>query len=77
MGTVKIVIGNSFTPIIEEYICNKVDIFNQEEVAYAAEECIGDYLEKCEDIFHALGDVDFDTFAEKCWYIIEEVIIND
>jgi hypothetical protein len=71
MATIKITVGNNFTPVTEEFI-TKVDITDLDEVEMAADECCGQYLDMHNDIWHTL-DVDFEIIADSCHYIIEEV----
>ena len=75
MRAIKVAVGNRFIPsVIEEFICFDVDISDKNEMEYCAEECCGQYLDMHGDIYNAvLADVDWETFAEACYYTIEEV----
>ena len=73
MNIIKVTVGNSYVHnIIEEFICSNIDISDAEEIEYCAEECCGQYLDMHGDIINSL-DVDWDIFAEACYYMIEEV----
>ena len=74
MNMVKITVTNAFySSVVEEFI-TRVDLSDLEEVEMAVEECCGQYLDMHHDIYScALPDIDWDTFAEACEYIIEEV----
>jgi len=76
MGVIKVTVGNSFlNGVIDEYMCHNVDISSQEEMEYCAEECVGAYLDDHHDLYIALcSDIEFDLFAEACYYLIEEEI---
>ena len=75
MSTVKITVSNEFLPsIAPEVFVTKVDITDLAEVEMAIEECCGVYLDMHGDIYNAvLADVDWETFAEACYYTVEEV----
>lgn len=78
MNTIKITIGNRFLPnVIEEFITS-VDIADLEEVEMAANECCGEFLNTHSDIYNSLlPDIDWEAYAEACFYSIEEVNINE
>lgn len=69
---VKITITNKFIEVTEVFICYTVDMSDPNEVNYCVSECCGQYLEMHEDIIHAKEDLDFETIAEACEYIVEE-----
>lgn len=75
MNTIKVTVSNSFfNGIIEEFITH-ADVSDLEEMELAAEECCGEYLNLHGDLIQALTpDQDWDTIAEACYYIIEEVV---
>ena len=76
MNTIKITVGNNFSPnLIEEFITH-VDLSDLDEVEIAAAECCGEYLDMHSDLWNTL-DVDFETIADECYYIIEEVAENE
>ena len=77
MSAIKITVGNSYIHnLTEEFICIDVDISDPEEVAYCAEECCGQYLDMHGDIINSLN-IDWDTFAQACHYMIEEANTNE
>jgi len=79
MNAIKVTIGNSYLHgLIEEFICDRVDITNKEEMEYCAEECVGAYLDMHADvIFAKLPDVNSDEIYDACYYTIEEVTPNE
>jgi hypothetical protein len=70
---VKITITNKFIGITETFICYAIDMSDPNEVDYCISECCGQYLEMHEDVIHNCPDVDFETIAEACEYIVEEL----
>lgn len=70
---VKITITNKFIGVTEVFICYAIDISDPNEIDYYVSECCGQYLEMHEDIIHAKADLDFETIAEACEYIVEEL----
>ena len=77
MKALKITINNNYFPYVTEtFVQPAVDILDRDEVEYAIEECCGEYLDMHEDVINALApDVDFETIAEACSYIVEEINI--
>ena len=75
MNTIKITISNKFLPqTTPEVFVTRADITDLAEVEMAIEECCGQYLDIHGDIYNAiLADVDWETFAEACEYVVEEV----
>jgi hypothetical protein len=73
--TLKVTVTNTFIPKLkEEFICHNVDITDKDETDYCAEECCGIFLDMHGDeIQRNCPDVDWDTIAEKCSWMIEEV----
>ena len=77
MATIKVTVGNSYIHNLkEEFFCVDVDMSDLEEIEYCAEECCGQYLDMHGDIINTL-DVNWETFAEACYYTIEEVNPNE
>lgn len=75
MNTVKIPVSNGFFRGVKEEFITRVDLSDLNEVEMAADECCGQYLELHGDLIHALTpDVNWETIAEACDYMIEEVI---
>ena len=75
MNTVKITVSNGFFRSIKKEFITRVDLSDLNEVEMAADECCGQYLELHGDLIHALTpDVDWETLAEACDYMIEEVV---
>ena len=77
MKALKIIVNNDYLPhIIETFMQPSVDILDRDEVEYAIEECCGEYLDIHADAIHMLiPDVDFETIAEACNYMVEEINI--
>ena len=74
MGTIKVTVINQFLPHNpEEFICSNVDISDLQEMEYAAEECVGAYVDMYSE---QIEKMNFDkNIAEYCEYLIE--VIND
>ena len=77
MKALKITITNDYFPhVIETFMQPAVDILDRDEVEYAIEECCGEYLDMHGDVINMLtSDIDFETIAEACRYIVEEINI--
>ena len=72
MGTIKVTVSNSyFHGVQEEYLCKNVDISDLAEMEYAAEECVGAYMDAHSDIAHSITDLDMETIESECFYMIE------
>lgn len=76
MNTIKIIVSNSFAHNLTEEFITHVDLSDLDEVEMAAAECCGEYLDMHFDFWNTL-DVDFETIADECHYIIEEVVENE
>lgn len=78
MGTIKVVVGNSYlNGVREEFICSNVDISNKEEMEYAAEECIGAFVDMHHFFFeYETPDVSLNKKFNACYYTIEEVVAD-
>ena len=75
MNTIKITVSNGFFHNIKEEFITQVDLSDLAEVEMAAAECCGQYLDLYGDLIHALTpDINWETLAEACDYIIEEVV---
>lgn len=76
MNTIKVTVSNGFFHgIIEEFYCSNIDTSDLQEMEYCAEECCGQYLELHGDLICAMTpDVNFETIAQACTYLIEEVV---
>lgn len=72
MKMLKITVLNGYLNIIEEFFCRDVNISDPEEVECCAQECCGQYLDMHSDIINTI-DADWDSIADACNYIIEEV----
>ena len=72
MNTIKITVGNSFAHNLTEEFITHVDLSDLDEVEMAAAECCGEYLDMYSDLWNTL-DADWETIADACHYIIEEV----
>ena len=77
MKALKITVGNRYLPnVTETFVSPAIDILDREEVEYAIEECCGEYLDMYENTLITVApDVDFETIAEACTYIMEEINI--
>lgn len=77
MKALKIIVGNNYFPYVTEtFVQPAVDILDCDEVEYAIDECCGEYLDMHEDIIDALmPNINFETIAEACSYIVEEINI--
>lgn len=58
--------------VSENFYYPSVDISDKEEMDYCADEACGIYLDMHGDIWNTLS-TPFETIAEACEYIIEEV----
>ena len=69
MGNLKITIGNYHIPTVKEnYICEKVDVADFNEVSHCIEQCIGKFLEVHEN---ARPDLEWHVFCEECYFTCE------
>lgn len=73
--TIKVTVTNRYmVGLSEEFICRDVNIVDKDETDYCAEECCGVFLDMHgNEIQRNCPDVDWDTIAEKCSWMIEEV----
>lgn len=78
MGTIKVTVTNGYIfNVVEEFICNNIDVSDKEEMEYCAEECCAKFLDMHRDIINVkCADVDQEELEENCFYMIEEVIDN-
>ena len=78
MGSIKVTVMNGYLyGIIEEFLCNNVDVSDKEEMEYCAEECCAKFLDMHQDVISArCADLDWETIEDSCVYLIEEVIDN-
>lgn len=79
MSTLKITITNGYLcNLVETFICPNVDMSDPEEVEYCIDECCGQYLDMHSDAIYAIcPDVNSETLAEACEYLVEEVKSNE
>ena len=75
MSNISITVTNRYLPNITEiYVHYNVDISDFDEVDYCAEEACGKFLNEYRDaLFATCPDLDWETIADACEYLIEEV----
>ena len=77
MSNISVTVTNRYLPNITEiYIHYNVDISDFDEVDYCAEEACGKFLDEYRDtLFATCPDLDWETIAAACEYLIQEVDI--
>ena len=74
MAMLKVTVGNRYMGgVVEEFICLNVDISELEEVNYAIDECVGDFVDMYRDFFNDGSEEEQFEKLAGCNYWAEEV----